>query len=65
MKRSTQRTPAGVQYLAPWASATFDTVTPLRARGPVDLPLPLFTQEEDAQARAQAAKQRTLGDIEP
>ena len=61
---STQHTPAGEQILAPWAASQMDTITPLRARGTVALPLPLFTQDEDAQARADASRQLTMKDID-
>lgn len=61
---STERTAAGVQILAPWAAGLMDTTTRLRTRGAVENALPLFTQDEDAEARADASRQTTIGDQE-
>ena len=58
--RSTERTAAGLQTLAPWAAAIMDTTSRLRTRGTTDVPMPLFTQNEDAAARAEASRQTTL-----
>lgn len=63
MNRSTERTRAGVQYLAPWAASLMDTGCPIRPRGLKENPLPLFTQDEDAEARADAARQTTIEDM--
>jgi len=62
MNRSTERTKTGIQYLAPWASQLMDTRGPIKARGAVDVPMPLFTQDEDAKTRADAARQTTIED---
>lgn len=61
IRRSTERTAAGVQYLAPWAASLMDTTGRLRApKDAPERPMPLFTQDEDAAARALAASQRSI-----
>ena len=60
---STQRTAAGVQILAPWAAGQMDTTSRLRPDESAAVhDLPLFTQDEDAEAARVAASQRSIFD---
>ena len=62
---STQKTAAGLQILAPWAPSQMDTTSRLRApMSAPERPLPLFTQDEDAEARRVAASQRSIFDAQ-
>lgn len=62
---STEKTKAGTQVLLPEAEGMMDTTGKVGAlkRGQEDVNRgPLFTQAEEAEKKADAAKQRTLGD---
>ena len=65
---STEKTKAGTQVLLPGAAESFDTQSKVGKLKPGQQDVnrgPLFTQDEEAEKKADAEKQRTFGETEP